>query len=33
MVQASVDACIDVVIGRLRQWGHTCTRRGVPVGA
>lgn len=33
VVLASVDACIDVVIGRLRRWGHTCTRREVPVGA
>jgi len=33
VVQASVDACLDVVIGRLRAWGHVCTRRGAPVSA
>jgi hydrogenase maturation protease len=33
VVMGSVDACIARVIERLRDWGHTCTRREAPVGA
>ncbi len=33
VVYASVDDCLDMVIVRLRAWGHTCTRREVAVGA
>ncbi len=33
VVAASVDACIEQVIVRLRLWGHTCTRREVAIGA
>lgn len=32
VVQAGVDACIAMAIDRLRVWGHTCTRREVPLG-
>lgn len=33
VVLAGVDACISLVIERLRAWGHTCIRREAPRSA
>jgi hydrogenase maturation protease len=33
VVSASVDRCIEVIIERLRAWGHECTRREAAVNA